>query len=91
MHYAFFAPYTLGQHLALVSEMQSFDGVRLRLLGETLDGHDIDQLQIGAMGIRHLFRTLVELSAVRLAYSGQQFVGVVDKRWFMDWILLSKA
>lgn len=67
MHYAFFAPYTLGQHLALVSEMQSFDGVRLRLLGETLDGHDIDQLQIGALGISHLVRTSVELSAARLA------------------------
>ena len=49
VHYAFFAPYTLSQHLALVSEMQSRDGVRLRLLGETLDGHDIDQLQIGGL------------------------------------------
>lgn len=34
-------------HLNLISEMQSREGVRLRLLGETLDGHDIDQLQIG--------------------------------------------
>ena len=48
VHYAFFAPYTLSQHFALVSEMQAREGVRLRLLGETLDGHDIDQLQIGA-------------------------------------------
>lgn len=47
MHYSFFAPYTLSMHLSLISEMQAREGVRLRLLGETLDGHDIDQLQIG--------------------------------------------
>ena len=47
VHYAFFAPYTFDMHLELISEMQTHDAVRLRLLGETLDGHDIDQLQIG--------------------------------------------
>lgn len=50
VHYAFFAPYSFAMHLSLVSEMQAADGVRLRLLGETLDGHDIDQLQIGEPG-----------------------------------------
>ena len=48
MHYAYFAPYTLDDHMALVSELQSDDRVRLQVLGETLDGHDIDMLQIGA-------------------------------------------
>ena len=47
VHYAYFAPYTLDDHMALVSELQSDDRVRLRVLGESLDGHDIDMLQIG--------------------------------------------
>ena len=47
VHYAYFAPYTLDDHMALVSELQSDDRVRLQVLGETLDGHDIDMLQIG--------------------------------------------
>ena len=47
VHYAYFAPYTLDDHMALVSELQSDDRVRLHVLGETLDGHDIDMLQIG--------------------------------------------
>ena len=47
MHYAYFAPYTLDDHMALVSELQNDDRVRLKVLGETLDGHDIDMLQIG--------------------------------------------
>ena len=48
VYYAYFAPYTLDMHQALVAEMQALPGVRLRLLGRTLDGHDLDQLQIGA-------------------------------------------
>ena len=47
VHYAYFAPYTLDDHMALVSELQSDERVRLEVLGETLDGHDIDMLQIG--------------------------------------------
>ena len=47
VHYAYFAPYTLDDHMALVSELQSDDRVRLHVLGESLDGHDIDMLQIG--------------------------------------------
>jgi len=50
VHYAYFAPYTLDMHAALIAEMQAREGVRLRVLGRSLDGHDVDELQIGARG-----------------------------------------
>ncbi|EFN52803.1 hypothetical protein CHLNCDRAFT_26412, partial [Chlorella variabilis] len=45
--YAFFAPYTYEQHQSLVAEMQCHENVTMEMLGETLDGHDLDLLRIG--------------------------------------------
>ncbi|KAI3431588.1 hypothetical protein D9Q98_004638 [Chlorella vulgaris] len=46
-YYAYFAPFSYEQHQDLVAEMQCHDNVTLEMLGETLDGHDIDLLRIG--------------------------------------------
>ena len=43
VYYAYWAPYTLERHQKLVAETQAQDGVRLAMVGETLDGHDLDQ------------------------------------------------
>lgn len=45
--YAYFAPYSYEQHQALVAEMQCHELVTLEMLGESLDGHDIDLLRVG--------------------------------------------
>lgn len=45
--YAYFAPYSYEQHQELVAEMQCREGVTLQMLGETLDGHDLDLLRVG--------------------------------------------
>ncbi|MEM9194065.1 MAG: M14-type cytosolic carboxypeptidase [Myxococcota bacterium] len=52
VYYAYFAPYPLDRHAALLSEAQASDGVRLRRLGATADGRDLDLLQIGEAPLR---------------------------------------
>lgn len=44
---AYFAPYSYEQHQALVAEMQTHELVTLEMLGESLDGHDLDLLRVG--------------------------------------------
>ncbi|KAL6774122.1 hypothetical protein ACKKBG_A23850 [Auxenochlorella protothecoides x Auxenochlorella symbiontica] len=50
MHFAYFAPYPSQRHAELVAELQQVDGVQLSVLGQTLDGRDLDLLQIGTPG-----------------------------------------
>ncbi|MFC6439853.1 M14-type cytosolic carboxypeptidase [Bowmanella sp. JS7-9] len=45
---AYFAPYGYERHLDLLAWAQTCDDVRLIHLGETLDGRDMDLLQIGS-------------------------------------------
>jgi len=45
--YAYFAPFTWEQHQELVAQTQLAPGVRLERLGATLDGRDLDLLQMG--------------------------------------------
>ena len=47
VYYAYFAPYSYERHQDLIAKSTSSKHVRLEVLGETLDGHDIDLLQIG--------------------------------------------
>jgi hypothetical protein len=52
VYYAYYPPYTYERHQNLVAELQSVEGCELEMLGETLDGHDLDLLRIGAsMGL----------------------------------------
>lgn len=44
---AYFAPYPLQRHAELIAEVQSLPGVNLTVLGQSLDGRDIDCLRIG--------------------------------------------
>jgi murein tripeptide amidase MpaA len=48
--YAYFAPYSMERHADLVARIAVHDGVRLDVLGQTLDGQDIDLLTIGKAG-----------------------------------------
>lgn len=50
MYVAYFAPYSFEMHQDLVARCQLDERVRMQLLGETLDGHDLDLLQIGEGG-----------------------------------------
>ena len=52
IYYAYFAPYSYERHQDLIAKSMSSKHVRLEVLGETLDGHDIDLLQIGEKLLR---------------------------------------
>ena len=47
---AYFAPYTLHQHDALVAKTQCSPLAQLHILGHTLDGRPLEMLQIGQPG-----------------------------------------
>ncbi|MDH3739724.1 MAG: M14-type cytosolic carboxypeptidase, partial [Alphaproteobacteria bacterium] len=48
--YAYFAPYTMERHSDLIARAQASPRVQLAVLGKTLDGQDMDLLQIGEAG-----------------------------------------
>ncbi len=45
--FAYFAPYTMERHADLIARVQASPRVSLSVLGKTLDGQDMDLLQIG--------------------------------------------
>ncbi len=45
--FAYFAPYTMERHADLIARLQAARHVRLSVLGKTLDGQDMDLVQIG--------------------------------------------
>ena len=47
VYYAYFAPYTLERHQQLVAQLQCDPSCSLKVLGQTLQGRDLDLLQIG--------------------------------------------
>ena len=48
IQYAYFASYSYQRHQSMVADLQSRDNVRLEMMGQTLDGHDLDILIVGA-------------------------------------------
>jgi len=51
VYYAYFAPYSMERHHNLVSQAAEDEKVRLQVIGETLDGQDMDLLTIGDMAV----------------------------------------
>ncbi len=47
VYYAYFAPYSLERHADLIASAQMSPSVKLEVLGETLDGQDMDLLIVG--------------------------------------------
>ncbi|MBY4678615.1 M14 family metallopeptidase [Marinobacterium arenosum] len=47
VYYAYFAPYSFERHLDLIGWAQQSPLCQVHTLGQTLDGHDLDLLQIG--------------------------------------------
>lgn len=51
IYYAYFAPYSMERHHDLVSQAAQDERVALHVIGETLDGQDMDLLTIGDMAV----------------------------------------
>lgn len=47
IYFAYFAPYSMERHHDLISTCATHDTVRLEILGETVDGQDMDMLVVG--------------------------------------------
>lgn len=48
--FAYFAPFTMERHTDMIARVQASSRVSLSVLGKTLDGQDMDLLQIGEPG-----------------------------------------
>jgi len=75
--YAYFAPYSMERHADLVARIAGHDGVRLEVLGATLDGQDIDLLTIGRPAKRRRTCWLV----------ARQHPGETMAEWWMEGFL----
>lgn len=51
VYYAYFAPYSMERHADLISSVSGFPHVTGHVLGQTLDGQDLDLLQFGEDGV----------------------------------------
>lgn len=47
---AYFAPYPMARHAELIASANMSPEVRVRSLGQTIDGQDIDMIEIGGLG-----------------------------------------
>lgn len=47
VYYAYFTPYTLARHQQLIAQAQCDPRCQLEVLGQTLDGRDLDLLRLG--------------------------------------------
>lgn len=47
---AYFAPYSMERHADLIASAGMSPAVRVRSLGQTIDGQDIDMLELGGLG-----------------------------------------
>lgn len=47
IYFAYFPPYSYSRHQELIARIHAKGSVRLEVLGETLDGYDLDVLRIG--------------------------------------------
>lgn len=50
IYFAYFAPYSMERHADLVADVALSDGVCGHVLGQTLDGQDLDLLEFGEAG-----------------------------------------
>ncbi len=72
--FAYFAPYSMERHADAVARWQRDPRVRLEVLGETLDGQDLDCLHVGA-GPRELW------------IIARQHPGETMAEWFVEGLL----
>lgn len=87
VYFAYFAPYSFEAHQALVARTQCDPRVDLELLGETLDGHDIDLLKIGARPAQCSPLACSAYRPGKLSLSR----GLPDVLWSMDETCLNHA
>jgi len=77
VYYAYFAPYSMERHADFIAEMQLHSDVSVSVLGQTLDGQDLDLLTIGTPGEGKKVMWL----------DGRQHPGEIMASWWMEGFL----
>ena len=77
-YYALAPPYTFDRHNSLIADLQARDGVVLEMVGETLDGHDLDVLRVGPLN---------DPDRPRVWILGRQHPGETPAEWFCEGFL----
>ncbi|KAF5835263.1 peptidase M14, carboxypeptidase A [Dunaliella salina] len=80
VHYAYFAPYPMQRHEQLVHSMQMHSHIKLQVLGQTIDGRNMDMLQVGEDEADQPRKKRVWLAA-------RQHPGETQAEWFMEGLL----
>ncbi len=77
VYYAYFAPYSMERHADLIASCQMHADVHASVLGQTLDGQDIDILTVGvpAKGKKNMWVT------------ARQHPGEIMAEWWMEGFL----
>ena len=73
-YYAYFAPYSLERHADLITRIAQRAGVTHRVVGTTLDGRDLDLLQIGESTPKRQVCWII----------GRQHPGETMAEWWME-------
>lgn len=76
VYYSYFAPYTLERHADLISNAQGSPLVKVEVLGETLDGRDLDLLIVGN-----------EEAKNKIWITARQHPGETMAEWFVEGLL----
>ena len=77
LYVAYFEPYAWERHLQLIGRAQRDNRVTVLSLGKTLDGHDLDLLQVG----EHT------ASKRRIWVTARQHPGETMAEWFMEGLI----
>lgn len=74
VYYAYFAPYSMERHASFIARMQMQNCVALTVLGQTLDGQDMDMLRIGEP----------DAGKKNIWVIGRQHPGEIMASWWME-------
>ncbi|WP_338849068.1 M14-type cytosolic carboxypeptidase [Massilia sp. W12] len=76
VYYAYFEPYPWERHLNLISHIGHMPGVRVLALGDSVEGREIDALQLGNPDARH-----------KIWVIARQHPGETMAEWFVEGML----
>ena len=77
VYYAYFAPYSMQSHADLIADCLMHPDVSLKVLGQTLDGQDLDMLRIGK----------ASKGKKKLWLIARQHPGEIMAEWWMEGFL----
>ncbi|MCD9461010.1 M14-type cytosolic carboxypeptidase [Marinibactrum halimedae] len=85
LYFAYFVPYSLERHADLIAQYSSVENVQYEMIGQTVDGRDLDLLKIASPQQDHTSATL--LDKLSFWVIGRQHPGETMAEWWMEGFL----